>query len=171
MAELADARDLKSREIYFSYRFDPGFRHHISRSGAVWQLVGLITRRSWGSNPTSATKKENTPLWCVFSFHATRVAWDLSLTICALWARPFGIRANNLQPKEKRLSIVFSTVDTAEQGVREASRSSDNERLCERWGRSWHGFAVLQIPLLNTKKICAILKGYITERGKKIEQD
>ena len=28
MAELADARDLKSREIYFSYRFDPGFRHH-----------------------------------------------------------------------------------------------------------------------------------------------
>ena len=36
MAELADARDLKSREIYFSYRFDPGFRHHISRSGAVW---------------------------------------------------------------------------------------------------------------------------------------
>ena len=27
MAELADARDLKSREIYFSYRFDPGFRH------------------------------------------------------------------------------------------------------------------------------------------------
>ena len=28
MAELADARDLKSREIFFSYRFDPGFRHH-----------------------------------------------------------------------------------------------------------------------------------------------
>ena len=28
MAELADARDLKSREINFSYRFDPGFRHH-----------------------------------------------------------------------------------------------------------------------------------------------
>ena len=46
MAELADARDLKSREINFSYRFDPGFRHQISRSGAVWQLVGLITRRS-----------------------------------------------------------------------------------------------------------------------------
>ena len=28
MAELADARDLKSREIHISYRFDPGFRHH-----------------------------------------------------------------------------------------------------------------------------------------------
>ena len=31
MAELADARDLKSREINFSYRFDPGFRHHLYR--------------------------------------------------------------------------------------------------------------------------------------------
>ena len=29
----------------------------------------------------------------------------------------FGIRANNLQPKEKRLIIVFSTVDTSEQEV------------------------------------------------------
>ena len=45
-------------------------------------------------------------------------------------------RANNLQPKEKRLIIVFPTVDTAEQGVREASVPSDNERLCERCGRS-----------------------------------
>ena len=31
MAELADARDLKSREIQLSYRFDPGFRHHLYR--------------------------------------------------------------------------------------------------------------------------------------------
>ena len=31
MAELADARDLKSREINFSYRFDPGFRHQSYR--------------------------------------------------------------------------------------------------------------------------------------------
>ena len=29
VAELADARDLKSREIYLSYRFKPGFRHQI----------------------------------------------------------------------------------------------------------------------------------------------
>ena len=36
VAELADARDLKSREVYPSYRFEPGFRHHISRSGAAW---------------------------------------------------------------------------------------------------------------------------------------
>ena len=37
MAELADARDLKSREIYFSYRFDPGFRHQyrgVEQSGS-----------------------------------------------------------------------------------------------------------------------------------------
>ena len=41
MAELADARDLKSREIYFSYRFDPGFRHH---SIAEWS--SLAARRA-----------------------------------------------------------------------------------------------------------------------------
>ena len=42
MAELADARDLKSREINFSYRFDPGFRHqfHI----AEWS--SLVARRA-----------------------------------------------------------------------------------------------------------------------------
>ncbi len=28
MAKLADARDLKSREVNPSYRFEPGFRHH-----------------------------------------------------------------------------------------------------------------------------------------------
>ncbi len=31
------------------------------------------------------------------------------------------LRANNLQPKRKRLSIVFATVDTTKQGVGEAS--------------------------------------------------
>ena len=41
MAELADARDLKSREIYFSYRFDPGFRHHYI---AEWS--SLVARRA-----------------------------------------------------------------------------------------------------------------------------
>ena len=35
----------------------------------------------------------------------------------ALRACPFGVRANNLQPREKRCIIVFSTVDTVEQGV------------------------------------------------------
>ena len=28
VAELADARDLKSRDTRVSYRFDPGHRHH-----------------------------------------------------------------------------------------------------------------------------------------------
>ena len=41
MAELADARDLKSREINFSYRFDPGFRHH---NIAEWS--SLVARRA-----------------------------------------------------------------------------------------------------------------------------
>ena len=38
MAELADARDLKSREIYFSYRFDPGFRHHSSANNLYHEV-------------------------------------------------------------------------------------------------------------------------------------
>ena len=28
VAELVDARDLKSRDTKVSYRFDPGYRHH-----------------------------------------------------------------------------------------------------------------------------------------------
>ena len=40
VAELADARDLKSRGTQIPYRFEPGFRHHcikyISRSRAAW---------------------------------------------------------------------------------------------------------------------------------------
>ena len=40
VAELADARDLKSRDTKVSYRFDPGHRHQpgaeISRSRAAW---------------------------------------------------------------------------------------------------------------------------------------
>ena len=54
MAKLADARDLKSRDTRVSYRFDPGFRHHI----AEWS--SLVARRAHnpkvvGSNPASAT--------------------------------------------------------------------------------------------------------------------
>ena len=44
------------------------------------------------------------------------------------------LRANNLRPKEKRLIIVFLTVDTTKQGVGEASVSSDNQRLCDLCG-------------------------------------
>ena len=36
VAELADARDLKSRGTQIPYRFEPGFRHHISRGRAAW---------------------------------------------------------------------------------------------------------------------------------------
>ena len=35
MAELADARDLKSRGMKIPYRFDPGYRQSISRGGAA----------------------------------------------------------------------------------------------------------------------------------------
>ena len=46
MAELADARDLKSREILSRTGSTPASGTIVSRDGAVWQLVGLITRRS-----------------------------------------------------------------------------------------------------------------------------
>ncbi len=44
VAELADARDLKSRVTRVTYRFDPGHRHHtkfyISRGRAVGSSSG-----------------------------------------------------------------------------------------------------------------------------------
>ena len=33
MAELADARDLKSRATKVAYRFETGFRHHLNIAG------------------------------------------------------------------------------------------------------------------------------------------
>ena len=33
VAELADARDLKSRDTRVSYRFDPGYRHQTTKDG------------------------------------------------------------------------------------------------------------------------------------------
>ena len=119
MAELADARDLKSREIYFSYRFDPGFRHH---SIAEWS--SLVARRA--HNPkvmrfkshlrNQKNSNHHTVVW-VFSFLVAEIDGILNLMTCALWASPFGIRANNLRPKLKQLSVVLTTVDTTKQGV------------------------------------------------------
>ncbi len=40
VAELADALDLKSSEVYPSYRFEPGFRHHPFLI-CVTSLIGL----------------------------------------------------------------------------------------------------------------------------------
>ena len=41
VAELADARDLKSRDTKVSYRFDPGHRHHrgLTRGAGKRQLA------------------------------------------------------------------------------------------------------------------------------------
>ncbi len=56
VAELADARDLKSRGINFPYRFDSGLRHHSYIAG--WS--SSVARRAHnpkvgGSNPSPAT--------------------------------------------------------------------------------------------------------------------
>ena len=39
VAELADARDLKSRATKVAYRFDPGHRHQLFKYRGVEQLV------------------------------------------------------------------------------------------------------------------------------------
>ena len=39
VAELADARDLKSRDTKVSYRFDPGHRHHRGSKAPVVQNI------------------------------------------------------------------------------------------------------------------------------------
>ena len=70
MAELADARDLKSREIYFSYRFDPGFRHHFPRSICqisyfnqfhIAELSSLVARWVRSSKQLSVVLDERSP--------------------------------------------------------------------------------------------------------------
>ena len=67
MAELADARDLKSRGINFPYRFKPGFRHQIfaghNRQIYISRSRAAVARRAHnpevaGSNPVSATKTD-----------------------------------------------------------------------------------------------------------------
>ena len=70
MAELADARDLKSREIYFSYRFDPGFRHH-----HIAEWSSLVARRAhnpkvmrFKSHLRNQRNSEHRLVYRVFSF-------------------------------------------------------------------------------------------------------
>ena len=58
VAELADAQDLKSCDLYRSYRFDPGLRHQIiSYRRGVEQLVARRAHNPEvaGSNPVPAT--------------------------------------------------------------------------------------------------------------------
>ncbi len=68
MAELADARDLKSRDTRVSYRFDPGFRHQYI---AEWS--SLVARRA--HNPEAVrfkshlrNQKQTDALWRPFVF-------------------------------------------------------------------------------------------------------
>ena len=63
MAELADARDLKSRGSNFPYRFDPGHRHqtHLTANGEVLFAKEANDRRM-GSTPVIGTKTQPTAL-------------------------------------------------------------------------------------------------------------
>ena len=93
MAELADARDLKSREIYFSYRFDPGFRHH---NIAGWS--SLAARRAhnpkvvrFKSHLRNQKRKQSYGLLFRFwnDVFSTR---NVMRTACVMTASPCGVR-------------------------------------------------------------------------------
>ena len=71
MAELADARDLKSRETHLSYRFKPGFRHQtvFPQTNQYRGVEQLVARRAHnpevgGSSPPSATMLCNQKRYC-----------------------------------------------------------------------------------------------------------
>ena len=57
VAELADARDLKSRATKVAYRFDPGHRHQLFKYRGVEQLVARRAHNpeAAGSSPVPAT--------------------------------------------------------------------------------------------------------------------
>ena len=78
VAELADARDLKSRGTFLPYRFDSGLRHQTRFAGLAIQkqlyIAGwssLVARRAHnpkvvGSNPAPATTLRQTVWFVVF---------------------------------------------------------------------------------------------------------
>ena len=75
MAELADARDLKSRETHLSYRFKPGFRHQtvFPQTNQYRGVEQLVARRAHnpevvGSSPSPATKTKTAPNRVLFLF-------------------------------------------------------------------------------------------------------
>ena len=93
MAELADARDLKSREIYFSYRFDPGFRHHYI---AEWS--SLAARRAhnpkvmrFKSHLRYQKRKQSNGLLFRFWNDVFRTR-NVMRTACMMTASPCGVR-------------------------------------------------------------------------------
>ena len=49
VAELADARDLKSRETHLSYRFDPGRRHY-KQQKVIERMAFFVSLDFWFEN-------------------------------------------------------------------------------------------------------------------------
>ena len=138
MAELADARDLKSREIYFSYRFDPGFRHH-----HIAEWSSLVARRA--HNPKVMRfkshlrnqRKEAVHLDCFF-LSLREVAGDLSLvTFEVMSSRSQGDpRANNLRASKNLLNDGFCVAK------HHKARSRQSRRLAKAIGDDYATGAV-----------------------------
>ena len=112
---------------FFSYRFDPGFRHH-----HIAEWSSLAARRA--HNPKVMRfkshlrnqRKEAQPSRLCF-FLSLRSALPLTTFVVMCPRSQRDLRENNLQPKWKRLVIVLTTVDTTKQG---AERAEDLRRRC-----------------------------------------
>ena len=111
MAELADARDLKSREIHFSYRFDPGFRHH---NIAGWS--SSVARRA--HNPKvvrfkshSRNQKRKQSKWTAFSFleRCVPLSRNVMRTSCVMTASPCDVPFGRVKEYITSLCAVGAT--------------------------------------------------------------
>ena len=107
MAELADARDLKSREIFFSYRFDPGFRHHI----AGWS--SLVARRAhnpevvrFKSHPRNHRKalihQVSRLFFCILSNLPNCRFFPFVSVFCRLFGRQMDVKNKNMTQNTKK---------------------------------------------------------------------
>ena len=149
MAELADARDLKSREIFSRTGSTPA-------SGTIY-IAGwssLVARRA--HNPKVMRfkshlrnqKNSNHQRWFeffLFGREGNSVLHDLR----GYESECEALRANNLQPKLKQLGVVLTTVDTTKQGV---GRAECTEAIANDYATCAVGREV-QIPLPQPKEL------------------
>ena len=86
MAELADARDLKSRGTRVPYRFKPGFRHQKKREGSSLSLLLLPAksrRTGWGFAPTICANQNSFKNQTFRADEGSETGFYLSLFECS----------------------------------------------------------------------------------------
>ena len=140
MAELADARDLKSREIYFSYRFDPGFRHH-----HIAEWSSLVARRA--HNPKVMRFKSHLRNQKNSNHHS--VVWVLSFWFAGREFSPLhDHRRREWESKAKTTECCFNRIDVSRCESDEPSVAGEGRRHESRRG------SVAARKCLKTTKCC-----------------